>query len=131
MCDRQYDCVIKLTCKTDFKLSNNSYDHKLIQIKVIKVGRYLGNIISESIITELSGKNHQTFQFQLTPAGVGRYENKTFSLTFKMVACYRMSSQILNKVSRSTLLRQRCSQFSTSQYRNGGGGGTTGKSEIP
>merc|ERR1712066_545386 len=45
--------------------------------------------------------------------------------TFKMVACYRMSSQILNKVSRSTLLRQRCSQFSTSQYRNGGGGGTT------
>ena len=48
-----------------------------------------------------------------------------------MVACYRMSSQILNKVSRSTLLRQRCSQISTSQYRNGGGGGTTGKSEIP
>merc|ERR1712218_144051 len=45
--------------------------------------------------------------------------------TFKMVACYRMSSQILNKVSRSTLLRQRCLQFSTSQYRNGGGGGTT------
>merc|ERR1711879_185200 len=44
---------------------------------------------------------------------------------FKTVACYRMSSQILNKVSRSTLLRQRCSQISTSQYRNGGGGGTT------
>jgi len=42
-----------------------------------------------------------------------------------MVAYYRMSSQILNKISRLTLLRQRCSPIHTSQYRNGAGGGTT------
>ena len=73
-----YDCVIKLTRKTDFKLSKISVDdHKLIQIKV---GRYLGNIISEteSIITELSGKITKPFNFSWRPPELADLKTKHF-----------------------------------------------------